>query len=85
VASSAAAAIGRLEDDSQKVVKAALQLLFKLVHVGIFQPPLRAQVRACACAVVTATPRPPWLCTRVLQPHHTSGAPQHLRSALHAA
>ncbi|WIA21063.1 hypothetical protein OEZ85_005385 [Tetradesmus obliquus] len=37
-------AIGRLEDESQLVVKAALQLLHRMVHQGIFQPPLRPQV-----------------------------------------
>jgi hypothetical protein len=42
------AAIGRLEDDSQLVVKAALQLLCKMLHQGIFPPALDAQV-CCTC------------------------------------
>jgi hypothetical protein len=38
------AAIGRLQDESQLVVKAALQLMCKMLHQGIFPPPLSAQV-----------------------------------------
>jgi hypothetical protein len=41
-----APAIARLEDESQLVVRAALQLLRLMVAKGIFQPPLKAQVCA---------------------------------------
>jgi hypothetical protein len=42
-----AAAIDRLQDESQLVVKAAVQLLYKMVQQSIFQPPLKLQVREC--------------------------------------
>eukprot|EP00879_Flechtneria_rotunda_P033161 GHRR01036702.1.p1 GENE.GHRR01036702.1~~GHRR01036702.1.p1 ORF type:complete len:403 (+),score=159.96 GHRR01036702.1:110-1318(+) len=37
-------AVGRLEDESQLVVRAALQLINIMMTQGIFQPPLKAQV-----------------------------------------
>eukprot|EP00775_Hariotina_reticulata_P007726 gene7726-7925_t len=37
-------AIDRLQDESQLVVKAAVQLLYKMVQQSIFQPPLKLQV-----------------------------------------
>lgn len=38
------AAIGRLEDESQLVVKAALQLLGSMLRAEVFPPELNAQV-----------------------------------------
>jgi hypothetical protein len=50
------AAISRLEDESQLVVKAALQLLCKMLHQGIFPPPLDTQVHpTTSCLVLCAS------------------------------